>query len=574
MNKLFRKVGIMGLALFACGAVGRTHAQSLAGTAALESWNGVTRGLTRFCLAMDMATAPMRFNELGSGLLGLPNLAGLDVDRTIRFFLVRPGGVFAPPALVARIPLADRNACLEALRDAHGEAVEERDGTWRFGPAAGGNARVVRFAENDEAAYMGRREDLVDYVATLDLDDLSKDLAELSGGFTASFRLEPFWPTVEMVLSMALPTAAAEDPDAGSAPAWKPLLDLFRGLERVGVGLDVDGGGISVDIRTEAGPGSSLAKIFEMQRPPSARYASFLPVDACVGVVGGGMDSLSVLAEPYALFFEAILRRSEGGAEAARKFRDAWMKSAVNYSGDYVVGVFDDPRGAGGLVYASLYGVKDPGEAEKQLEEAGDPGRAGGGAGFGASFGRMVPAGRREIRGVTVHIYRLPVPDEDLDLPAPVRKWLDGLVIEACVSGNDLITGLGSPGCLDGVLDRFHAPGAASFPGQVKALFGFPDAAASEFFRFSPVALVRAFVQTLPGVDAGDIVASLPQPSEGIGGVEVPAENGLWFRMRLPIAACRNVAALGNPLSRLGEKFSQPALGEANGEDGPEPEEE
>jgi hypothetical protein len=535
------------------------RSQGVFGVVEMDSWGGFSSNLAAFCQSAELPFALINLNALAGPALRAPNLAGVDLRRPIRIYLLLKSKNGKPePAAVIGLPVSDNGtAYLDTLRGAFATAAEN-NGAHVFSGPRGMMLRARRAAvvvTNGVALVADAAAD-----AAAAADALRANAVPAFGKMPADVRvgldMAALLPLVERAADemhdrmgkMPAPQPGMPDPGAVLDAEMEAAVSFCRQVGKLSLGFKADAAAATITASLDARPGTTLEGVLQQQRPPSERYMGLLPPDALFGVVGGGLGGMNLLAKPYAALMEKMYRGIPGMAGTAGAMRDLLMKTAGMNAGDYAVGLIRDARSARDVVFVEVVAIADPAKAGQVMREglamANDMYK---GMPIGLSV-ETLPARVHAGVPVTAFRYRVTEPTNaapGMAFPMPtaaINGFLAKLSFEYAILDKDIVVAAGRAGAIDQVIDRMRLPGGPAFGRKARALFGDISAPPTEIGHMDLTAALPVVLRLIPGVDT-NALAMLPPPGDGLGTIEFRRGNSWVGALRVSASEVRALAA-------------------------------
>lgn len=526
------------------------------------------RGLQPLAAEAEQVAAALAFpvaqeevlQQIGK-LLMVPDLAGLDLARTVRVFVFQKTATSAeplPPAsegpagppVVISLPVKDDGqAYLDALSRTL-KPVEEVDGMEHFqaDPAAPapGPLQEVFVLRMPERLLMGFDRVLV--------RDTAKDLHEgrlpetnlpVDGSLAVSvpcrqnvIALEP------LVDRLALPA-----PPAGEQPAMdvqrvlraelNGIFRLVKQVEQILVGVQADQGKLRLNTRLEAAPGSVLERVFGELRSPVPELFTLFPEDALfadVGFVSVPEELLDAYLEVIGEMYKAMGPPWDRMLPVLREVVDAIRGQIV---GDYAIGLLP---GTGDLPVNMIQvtAVRDPERIKMAMDKMVRALQDLKAEEAETTIGMTVDIGEtREYEGVTITPYRYAfqmLGAKALELPPFLAKWLKEMTFEVAFVDGKMLYAWGPEGAMNGVIDRLRNPANPLHQATACAQL-LPDlpAGAVNVGWLRLMEVVRAFIRAVPDAPAW-LTDALPSSPVALAGYAVVDGRSYVSTVRLALS--------------------------------------
>ena len=553
-TRKFRIVAALAAGLLATAPCARS--QSVFGVVEMDSWGAFSSNLAAFCQSAGLPFALIGLNAMTGPMLKAPNLAGVDVGKQVRvYLLIKTKNEKLQPAVVIALPVAGTGtAYLDTLRDAFTTASEIGSAHVFSGPKGPVPARRLAVVVANGVALVGSDAADADAVAAALRANSVPAFTKLPADIRVGIDVQAVLPMMEQASGklrgrlgqgpMAAPPGAP-DPAVILGAEMDGALALFRQVKRVSLGIKADASAATILTALEVKPGTTLAAMLQRLRPPSERYTGLLPPDALFGVVGGGLAIMDPLAKPYGELIVKMYQGMPGLAGIGPAMRDLMMKMVGLYAGDYAVGLLKDARGKG-VLFVEIAAVTDAAKARQIFRD---------GLAMASDVYKQMPMGLsitslpdRVHAGVPVSTLRYafaPPTNAAPGMALPLEMLgpiFEKLAMEYAFVDKDLVFTAGRAGAIDQVIDRLRQPGNPEFYRKSRALFGDGTTPPVEVGHLDITAALPAILPLVPGVKAEQLT-TLPPPGAGLGTIEY-CRNGAWIgELRVPVSEIRALMA-------------------------------
>ncbi len=532
-----------------------SHAQSVFGTCEIDSWNACSSNLAAFCQVVGLPFALTGMDKVAGTVLRAPHLAGVQVQRPIRLYLLLGSGTKSTtPSSVAALPLIDNGtAYLASLRNTFQTITT--------------NASISLFSNPDEprtpaehlavlitnqVALVGETAEDVAALAlalrTNGVPVFEKLSADLRIGLDMA-RLAPLLEQGSKVMRHQMAQQPMPNQPGQPEPAklvgseLDAALAIARQIRQISLGVKVDGANATLLIRVDPISGSILAAAMQETRPPSERYTRLLPANALFGVAGGGLTAANVLIKPYANFIVQFYKGIPGMADKGIAVRDLLLQSTALYTGDYALEIQSDNR-ANGVFFAEIIAVSDADQARKGIRNN---------IALATQAETNAPLGfctvalpDRAYAGAEIQSYSYRTQTHSMDpmeqrlMPAAmILSFLTNCTFEQTVVGKDLLVTVGRAGAMDQLIDRVKQGGDSQFYDTTRSLFSDTAQQPTEVSRLDLSAAISTLLPMLPG-DFGNRMPQLP-PGRGLGTLTMRQDHSMLMMMRISTPEVRSL---------------------------------
>ncbi len=526
----------------AAGAVlaGRLAAAELQSLAVVEAANyqTLTSQCASFFQAAGLSGTLVDIGSFAGRAFLTPNLAGVDVTKPIRLFMLVGDPPVEQPHPAVLLPVVQSGEpYLAGLKASYAQV--NRSGAVYL-------AEGARNAEAPDPLYVA----LVgaQAVASPDLTALRWVVTHMRDQ-TLPVAILPDVPLrmtlTPDVLAASLEAFAASQ-TLGNAPAATVatlqahlalLARVVRDLERLSIGLAPGGRGLGLTVRARARSGTPLAQAIDQPRSPDTRAERALTGQPLFSIADATPGFMARLPDYYLEWLESLADATEFlGCRICPRGR-GWLVEFRDLLGGARVGALLAVPTKTGLAHVQLFTLRgEPAEAEARLQRlvAALP--------ASPAFGGLATNAARVVKGVTIHSFLTTAapaarPTRDapqLDLSVILADLARRTHVELAVCSNLLVSVHGPAGSLEAFLPDLQAdpPGGLAALDRIRRAFPEPVPALCGAATFAPVNAMRVLASLVPGVDAEQL-ARFPETADGGAMVVVAREQELTWTTRI-----------------------------------------
>lgn len=447
-----------------------------------------------------------------AGLFGLTSLEGLDLSGTIRiamFFSMEHAAGF-PPALISLPIEPGNNALREALEEAWpaDEAYTSDDIVRLTRPTDRPvqlPVQALYLKESDNRLLLASHPNAI--------TDLPPRLNQVEGTLALAIMPERIAQTLAPMFEMQMesmremleqmPEEDREQFDLESMQAGQQMtLSFFGEIDLFGFGVSIRDNILDLNTALEAVADSVAAKLIRSMQTPSDAFLRLVPGDALVAAVGH-VKVPDELLDAYLHFMQPLLQATPEQEHLLPLLKSSMELMKGQYAGDYAMAFFPpkaDQEDSWRFVQA--WRIADAGWMKEAMDEylasvielmketAPDQENA------------IVLQDPRSYREIEIYRYTMDatmgVPETEEVLRAMMPLLLN-MNMEYAFVGDIMITSMGSPEGMNGMIDRV-LDGGASLKDSAAIRRHFPSLPDNfvDLVAIRPIALIRAVGEMVP----------------------------------------------------------------------------
>jgi hypothetical protein len=519
----------------------------------LTSCNAFSGNVNSLAQAINVPFIGMGVNGWLSQATSCPNLTGVDVNKPL-LLMVLPAETEGAPITAAVLPLLDQGELmLGALRGAFKTSTQDGDIHAFAGAQAGlGNNDVFVAVVGNQAVTSSSRDGVTEIAGALKANTLPT-VATISGTLRATLDIQALVPLLDKMFASQAAMMRTIQPQPGQPnPAemlqlqQSALLTVLRQMDTFSIGLTADGSGVTFYTRADPVTNSVAARVFAMRRPPDRRYPSLLPPNALFALVGTGLDSMDLLAEPYAAFTDGLYAKMGAPfTQMGPLVRQSLTDAKGLYKGDFALAVTPSENGKG-VEFVEYIAVKDEQAATRLLRTGMTNTMALLDTGAKTGFFGLQTGTPRRVGKIEVLPFHYTFNMKALPVPAPFLSWLDNLYGESAVAHGHMVMVMSGSNTVASAMDRAlaglakPAAGAAPAP-RICTLFPESQLIPVTEWRLDSSALLRLILTATGPANAGKL-ALLPPRGDGIGGIELLQGQSLFGALRISASELTSLA--------------------------------
>lgn len=548
--------------------------------AEITSGNAFSANVTALAQMVNVPFLAMGVNAWLSNVTHCPNMAGVDMNKPIKFVVwLDDDGKGIGFTVVTSI--VDAGETLgTAFKAVHGK-TEETEGILALQEAKLPGAIKLNVAFVDNLAVIGEERKFVADTVTAIKNKKLPSVAAISGTVKVSINIPEVVPWADKSLTEIVNDLAGMT--EGRAVDQKAMaVDTLKQIKELSLGLSIDVSGLTVYSRIDPIANTKIAEFFSKFTPVDQRYSRLLPEKSLFAFSFTGMDAADLFTEFYMKSFENAADDLGLGKAEMSAYIKSFNEAMKNQYAGACAGSLASTGNGSQLELVEIFAIKDEAITRAVVYNS----QTNASAIFrqpglqehlkGAKI-QIEPAKSRVHEGVEIfpvkYVFVLP-DDKRKEVPAPLLQFLENLSYEYATVNGHLVTVFGvqdgTTKTMEKTVDKLKNFATITDGSKICKLF--PEMVAVDPVGEWQVSLsdFLIYIGKLSGKLTPEIMAMLPpQTGEGLGAINLRKGEALFGALRLSASeikwltqasAAGRQAIIGNQVPNRNQNNNVPAI--------------